>query len=107
MVAPMGQIKDNNPTIWFEIVRETTKNLPKIHVVQDIRKNDRIRTLRFLVDFRVYLKECADPKYSFSETQRPKLSHLLRVKPDSQIVQRSNVISGYIDTDSLPCRFCF
>jgi hypothetical protein len=56
---------------------------------------------------RVYLKECADPKHSFSETQRPKLSHLLRVKRDSQIVQRSNVISGYIDTDTLPCRFCF
>jgi hypothetical protein len=63
--------------------------------------------IQFCLCFRIYLKECAGPRYSFSETQRPKLSHLLRVKPDSQIVQRSNVISNYIDTDSLPCRFCF
>ena len=98
----MGQIEDNNPDIRFEIFRKPIQNLSKIHVVQRIRKNDRIRTFCFCLCFRVCLKECADPKYSFSETQRPKLSHLLRVKPDSQIVQRSNVISGYIDTDSLP-----
>ena len=107
MVAPMGQIEDNNPAIRFKVFRKTTKNLPKIHVVQDIRKNDRIRTLRFFVCFRVYLKECADPKYGFSETQRTKLSNPLCIKSDSQLLQRSTLVSGDIDAKSLPSRFCF
>src|SRR6266403_1446411 len=103
----MGQIEDNNPAIRFEIFRKTTENLSKIHVVQCIRNNDRIRTLCFFIRFRVYLKECTDPDYSFSETQRPKLPHLLCVKPDSQLVKRSIVISGYIDANSLSSRLCF
>src|SRR5258705_12574690 len=103
----MGKIEDNNPAIRFEIFRKPIQNLSKIHVVQRIRKNDRICAFCFCLCFRVYLKESADPKYSFSETQRCTLSDLLRVEPDSQIVQRSNVISGYIDVDSLPCRLCF
>src|ERR1700740_3381634 len=102
----MGQIEDNNSAIRFEIFRKSIQNLAKIHVVQGIRKNDRIRTFCFFFYFRIYLKECADPKYGFSETQRPKLSHLLCVKPDSQLVQRYTVISGYIDANSLPSRFC-
>jgi pimeloyl-ACP methyl ester carboxylesterase len=74
---------------------KSIQNFSKIHVVQRIRKNDRIRTFCFCLCFRVYLQECADPTYSFSETQRPKLSHLLCVKPDSQLVQRSTV-DGFI-----------
>jgi hypothetical protein len=66
-------------------VQRPVRNMPTIE--------EGIRSLHFFVCLRVYVKECADPKYSFSETKRPKLSHLLCLKPDSQLVQRSTVIS--------------
>ena len=103
----MRQIEHDYSVTRFEVLPKPIHNLSKIHVVQHIRKNDRIRAFCFCLCFGVYLKECADPKKSFSETRRPKLSHLLGVKPYSQLVQRSNVIGGYIDTDPLPSWFCF